>query len=296
MKVIELEKKEIDIKDFKLRSAQDSDYKTLYREDTVLMSEGKIKVIYQRLDLDSTKIVEALETIKYQEGFRSRGLKSRSRIFGYAPRLEFRQDFCHAASLAMEQPKEHQIVCDYAKQVTQIYEKIDPQMFKRHDKMSKKILKDYQIEDTPFTSGIINKNNPLKYHFDFGNFVDVYSCMLGFKKNIVGGYLSLPEYECAFEISHNSVFIFDGQNILHGVTPFEKLTEDAYRYTIVYYSLKRMWECLPISEEVIRIRNKRLGMEQRRARGELAPAILAKMKQVEKRKAKEKESLGDNVR
>jgi len=157
--------------------------------------------------------------------------------------------------------------------------------------MSDKVLKDYQIENTPFTSGIINKDNQLKYHFDTGNFKDVYSCMLGFKEDILGGYLALPEYNCAFEIEDNSLFIFDGQNILHGVTPFEKLTEKSYRYTIVYYSLKRMWQCLPINDEVVRIRNKRLEIEERRARGELAPSIVAKLAKAEK--LKEQESLGD---
>ena len=293
MKTIEIAKKEIDLKKYKLRSAKEGDYTNLYRDDTVLMSEGKVKVIYQKLTFDDREIVQALLDIKYQESFRSGGLKTTSRIFGYAPRIAVRNDYCHSASLSVEQPKEHQIICDYAKQVTDIYRKIDSVMFDKHAKLAKKVLKDYQIEDTPFTSGIINKNNPLKYHFDTGNFVDVYSCMLGFKKDIVGGYLALPEYDCAFEIADNSVFIFDGQNILHGVTPFEQLSKDSYRYTIVYYSLKGMWECLPITEEVVRIRNRRQEIEEKRARGELDPMLEKKLKQMEEQKGGE--TLG-NVR
>ena len=267
MKVITLRRKQINLKEYRLRSALEEDYTTLYRESVAIRDadDGEIKIIYQGLELDSVEIFEALKRIEYQISTRSGGLKTTSRILGYAPRMERRNDFCHIASLALEFPKEHKIITDYAKQVAKIYSREQPDMYKKHKKLAEKVLNDYMIEDTPFTSGIINKNNPLKYHFDQGNFKEVYSCMLGFKYNIGGGYLSCPEYNCAFEIHNNSIFIFDGQKILHGVTPFKLLTEDALRFTIVFYSLKKMWECLPIDDEIIRARLERTKKEERRA-------------------------------
>lgn len=84
-----------------------------------------------------------------------------------------------------------------------------------------------------------------------------------------GGYLSCPEYDIGFEVEDNSVILFDGQNILHGVTPFEHLTRLSYRYSIVYYTLQQIWNCLPLNEEIIRIRKIHLKREQRRSKEEI---------------------------
>lgn len=162
-------------------------------------------------------------------------------------------------------PKEHALVCKYAETVSEYYQKYAAAKFGEHKQTTKKQVKaQYVIEGSPFTSGIINKNNPLKYHFDAGNFVGVYSCMLGFKHNVAGGHLAIPEYDIGLEISTNSLTIFDGQKIMHGVTPIQMLADDSYRYTIVYYSLRKMWECLPINEEIDRIRNVKTQREYKR--------------------------------
>jgi len=116
-----------------------------------------------------------------------------------------------------------------------------------------------------FTSGIVNENNPLKYHFDTGNFKDVFSCMVVFKNGVENGFLSLPEYDVGFQLPNNSIFLFDGQGILHGVTPITRQTPESYRYSVVYYSLKRMWQCLEIDEELARIRKKKTSRERARA-------------------------------
>ena len=265
---VEVKPKGIVLKDYVKRAALESDYSTVYTDNTLVVVDGVVRVIY--LDLatfgfDPNAIIGALKQIKYETNERTNGLKTTSRIFGFAPRVTMRKDFCSASRLATEAPKQHAIIADYAKRVSEIYRSIDADVYDKHLELASKVLGDWRIEDTPFTSGIINKNNPLKYHFDTGNFEDVYSCMLGFKKDIHGGYLACPDYDCAFEIKNNSLLIFDGQNILHGVTPFRELSTDAYRYTIVYYSLKGMWSCLPLDEEIIRIRNVKSAREFKRA-------------------------------
>lgn len=223
----------------------------------------------EEVGFDSSDIVEALKSIKYHEGRRTTGLKSRSRVFGYSPRVTVRQDYCHLTSLAHESPKEHDVICDYARQVVALYAGESPEVYEKHEEAAnERVDGEWKIPGTPFTSGIINKNNKLKYHFDSGNFKDVNSCMLAFKHNVRGGYLALPEYDLGLEIANNSVTIFDGQSILHGVTPFYELAPDAYRYTVVYYSLDQMWKCLPLGEEVARIQNIKSARERARARGE----------------------------
>jgi len=271
MKRIAVTKAKLNYKDFVKRQALETDYSSenLIRESCILELDGKPIVIYKKLDeegLDSKDLQLALKSIKYTKSTRTGGLKTISRIFGYAPRVTLRKDFCSSTSLTQDNPAAHSKICEYGAKVAALYSSTAPDVFKQHKSTTdEKVLKEWRIEDTPFTSGIVNKNNPLKYHFDSGNFKNVYSCMLGFKQNIEGGYLALPEYDCAIEIANNTVLIFDGQQILHGVTPIRKLTADAHRYTIVYYSLRRMWDCLPLTEELARIRNVKTEREYKRA-------------------------------
>lgn len=266
MKTIVVKKKELDFKEYVKRSAKEEDFTTLITESCIVTDEeGNILIVYKELDFDDKEILWALNRIKYSTGMRTEGLKSTSRIFGYSPRLEVRQDYCTSTSLAREQPTEHAIVCKYGIQIAGLYSEFTPETAEHHKKLMKeKVLDEWAIKDTPFTSGIINKNNPLKYHFDSGNFKGVYSCMAVFKSKIKGGYLSIPEYNIGVELKHNSVFMFDGQSILHGVTPIEKQANDAFRYSIVYYSLSRVWECLPLDQELARIRNRKSEREQKR--------------------------------
>ncbi len=98
---------------------------------------------------------------------------------------------------------------------------------------------------------------------------EVYSCMIVFKGGIGGGYLSVPEYGVGFQLPNNSLFLFDGQGILHGVTPIRRQNDLAYRFSVVYYSLKRMWACLEVDEELARVRTKKTQRERTRMKNPL---------------------------
>jgi len=266
MKTIELESKEIDIQKYKKRSAYLNDVSELIKEDCVITKNGVPTILYMTLPAEVTKNVRwAVKNTKYHTGVRARGLKSVSRIFGYMPRIAMRQDFCHTSSLAYDSPKQHHVVSSFAEYVSDIYKEYFPEVYESHDSVvDEKVLPEWKIKGSVFTSGIINKNNPLKYHFDSGNFKGVMSNMIAFKKDVIGGHLAIPEFDIALEIADNSLTIFNGQDILHGVTGFEKKNEHAYRYTVVYYSLEQMWKCEPIDEEIVRLRNKQQTKEKTR--------------------------------
>jgi hypothetical protein len=73
------------------------------------------------------------------------------------------------------------------------------------------------------------------------------------KHRCEGGYLSLPELDIGFSLPHGSVFLFDGQGLMHGVTPI-RLGSDGYRYTLVYYTYDQIWKCLAPNEEMLHAR------------------------------------------
>lgn len=84
-----------------------------------------------------------------------------------------------------------------------------------------------------------------------------------------GGGLSIPEIDTYIDLQDNTLLIFDGQELLHGVTPIAKQSKKSYRYTVVYYSLIQMWKCLTITEEMLAKRKRRFNKEAKRAKGEV---------------------------
>jgi hypothetical protein len=270
MQTIVIEKKKIRIREFVQRRAEEADCQTLLKEDFRLIDKdsGKVVCLYvqpteDHLVLDD--IFNCCAKVKYQKTYRTNGLKTTSRIFGYNPRNAIRKNFCSVASLAAEQPNQHAKIMSGGFIAAKHYAIHNPELYASHIETTKtSIVQDYRKTDLPFTSGIINDNNPLCYHFDSGNFKDVWSAMIVLKREITGGYLSMPEYGVMCEVADKSIFFFDGQNILHGVTPITKLNPDSRRFSIVYYSLRAMWDCSPLREEIARARNLRQEIETKR--------------------------------
>jgi hypothetical protein len=260
MKILEVQHKPINVKEYKSRYAVESDAELLIKDDTLIVEDGKPILLYKKINWCDTKpLLEACKSVKYSAETRlpkkgMKPIKTRSAIFGYKPRVPLRQDFCSATAMAVNHPQEHSIVTTFAENLTDIYKEYFPDTYALHQQKMESVRKEWVIPNSVFTSGIINKNNPLQYHHDTGNFKGVLSNMVAFKNGVAGGRLVLPEYNLKLEIADNTITIFDGQSIVHGVTPIKKYKEDSYRYTLVYYSLEQMWNCSTIKEEVLRIR------------------------------------------
>ena len=267
MRTIEIKRKTINYDEYVRRSALASDYSFLIKEPTVIMENGVPVVIYDEIPsgLSTENMRRALMSLRYESSERTGGLKTFSRIFGYSPRVVHRKDFCSATSLAREFPSQHAQLCRFAEKVSGVYRTWNQTGYEKHLQATiKNVLPEYILSGSPFTSGIVNKNNILKYHFDSGNFKNVSSAMVVFKRDVSGGFLVLPEFDCALEVANNSLTIFDGQSILHGVSPIKEESPFHYRYSAVYYSLRQMWNCKPLSEELARIRDVKTSRERKR--------------------------------
>jgi len=256
----------IDLQSYRFRSATEADFAERIETSTVVRDaeSGRVSIVYLELDDDCRAITDCLKRIEYREQERTSGMKTRSRIFGFRPRITIRDDFCTVSSLARDSAQAHALITSYAKRVATYYERYNPELYSYHEQQVEKVLPDWTLERSVFTSGIINKNNPLAYHFDAGNFKHVWSNMLVFRAGTSGGLLSVPEYNFGIAVKNNSLVMFDGQNLLHGVTPIAQTRPDGYRYSIVYYSLQSMWKCLPLGQEMQRIRQKRTEREEKR--------------------------------
>lgn len=265
MKRIDLERVPFDKDKFKKRSALRTDVSQMIKEDCIIYVDNQPTILYKKLQTDTSALRWAVKNIKYGEGKRSRGLKSISAIFGYSPRVAMRHDYCTATSMAMNHKKQHHIITDFAKELVGYYKEYFPEQFEFHNKLiEEKVMQDWTIGGSPFTSGIVNKNNQLKYHYDAGNFKGVLSNMVVFKSDIIGGHLVIPELDIALEVADNTLTIFNGQDILHGVSDIEYKNNSSYRYSVVYYSLEQMWKCEPLDGEIKRIRKVKTEREKKR--------------------------------
>lgn len=240
-----------------------SDSRETISEPCIVYEEGVDKplVLYTYAEVDTSAVLHAVRNIEYVKGKRARGLYSISRIFGYRPRLTMHHDYCSITSLAFDSQEKHEVICDFAKEIERVYRENIPDVYEKHKEMVSSVLPEWRIKDTVYTSGIVNKNNQLKYHHDTGNFNEVYSAMLVLRSGTRGGNLLLPEYGVQFQLKNNAIFIFDGQSVLHGVTPIFYDYPEAYRYSLVYYSLKQIAKCLPLKEELERIREVKMKRE-----------------------------------
>lgn len=258
----------IDLKQYRRQHAKESDCPELIDYDCCIQIDETPVVVYLHSVRTSAVLTlrQALKTVKYQSSTRTSGLETRSRIFGYSPRNHVRNMPCRATSLAIDQPDEHQVLCGAAAEASKHYQQHFPTIYSTHAELTQKILPEWSIPNSVFTSGIANYNNPLQYHFDTGNFSSVCSAMFGFRHKTSGGHLCCPDFGVRFAIGDCSLILFDGQGLLHGVTPIKKHSQGAFRYTVVYYSLKQMWNCETVTDEIERMRMKRTAIENKRRR------------------------------
>jgi hypothetical protein len=99
----------------------------------------------------------------------------------------------------------------------------------------------YNLFGTTFTSITLNFNFRTAYHVDKNNLNGGMAVLSVITQGEYDGhYLVFPELKLAFDVRDGDVIIGDTQALLHGNTPMEKLTENAERISLVFYSRENM--------------------------------------------------------
>jgi hypothetical protein len=268
MKTLSAIRASVDPKALRLRAAQDSDYDALVTESTrVYDDSGVLRVVYEVLDRPPEDLISAFKSIEYNKSARTGGLMSQARVLGYLGRITIRNDYCRASDMADKHPREHAVFCNYARKATKIYSQWAPQQYAEQELLlAAKVKPAWRIPEASFTSGIVNWDNPLHYHTDSGNFPDTWNAMYATAFDCAGGHLVVPELRLAFSFHKPAFVIFEAQKFLHGVTPLQKRSSMAYRYSVVYYALQSLCQCLKTpAEELERCQKVRTQRELKRA-------------------------------
>jgi len=253
MESLYVRRRSIDTKKYAKREARENDAQILINRPTRIYDGSRLVAVFEKPftspDIPQ-KILNSLKSISYATNTRTGGLSTNSRIFGYAPRnARRRKNFCGPARLNEDNPKFYKtVIHTLANYSAQFYGLYFPQEYLKHRQMSQKVQRRYRIGGGIFTSGIINHNNILKYHHDNGNFKNVLSAMWVFRDGeLTGGHQGWQEDKVKFKFFNGSLIFFDGQKIIHGVTPMDG---KGNRFSIVFYSLAAMWHCRTLDEEL----------------------------------------------
>lgn len=269
MEILRIKKKSINHRDIAKTFADQSHCKTVIENDTVVYVDGSDvpALVYLRSGVTFPDgLVTNLRMQKYTAPLRQSGIAPANVSFGYAQRNPvYMKESCKAHAATRDNPALYKCLSDLGVSVNDLYKLHNPIKYDEHDAMTNAVLPDWRINDTVFTSGVVNKNSQLPYHFDRGNFKGAWSAMVTVRSGVTGGFLACPELDCLVKNCNGSLLLFDGQNVLHGVTPIKYQNDAAYRFTIVYYSQARMWQCLTPTEELKNANRTRNGREIKRA-------------------------------
>ena len=97
--------------------------------------------------------------------------------------------------------------------------------------------RDWRLNNTPFTSCIVNANVAAPLHRDTGNVPYSGSVMWVMRQHVTGGHLYLPELNAVLRCDHGTMVAFYGETIWHSVTRVEGVgAPRAGRYSLVGYS------------------------------------------------------------
>lgn len=194
---------------------------------------------------------------------RSGGIRNISRVFGYSARMPLMQrNCCRICQGAQEAPREHSIICSAAGDLAHQLTELNPERAERDRELVRgQVLDDWIVHsDAWWTSGVVNRSSPLPYHRDRNNF-DAWSAMVVVRRSVRGGHLHVPEYDVTIDCRDGDVVYFNGNDLMHGVTPMTRTAKTGYRLSAVYYPVRKMKHCLPYQEELARGRASRTAKE-----------------------------------
>lgn len=196
---------------------------------------------------EAKELVKTSLTTNSTSSTRTNGTKTKSSVFGYMPRNALRYNYCRKTISTKKEQKNWNTLVEFAKnKLMPLY--LENFYIDVEKKMQEKILQDWKIDETIFTTISINFNQLIKTHTDSFNTKGSLSNVLILKENAQGGELYLPEYDAYIPQNHGDLTIFRGEEILHGVCECD--VSKGFRASLVFYQLEQLKHCYPYLEEI----------------------------------------------
>lgn len=246
------------------------------RPGTTVFVLGEPVIVYGRLRGNYDELRAVLHHAPYGKHRRLTQLINQHEVshthdvnFGFNPSNPIFGTAAGPTKFDAHYPNWSKILAAHGRELCDLYQEFNPTRFQRHKAaVEKEIQPHWRIDGTPFTQGVLNNANALGYHYDRDNLQGGWSAMTYFKKDTSGGNLIVPSLGLRFINEDQGFFFFDGQSVMHGVTPIVKESFSAYRYSIVFYTRASMRNLGSYSEERDRASKTELRKHQKKlARG-----------------------------
>lgn len=217
-------------------------------------ASGEVVVVYVVCANDiASRLMTQLRDVEFDKDVywnvktttRLSGVAVTHRTFGYQPPQPIRRRYgCSRSQFNTDHPEATATLGEFCRLAEHVFRTHATEVFESTtEAVLSNIGVPWRIVGTPWTSGIINQTAALPYHTDKGNVPRSWSAMLGARHNVADGYLHLADYNCYLPVEHGSISIFDGQSVVHGVTPMRVTGSHAQRVTVVVYAKNDMCKC-----------------------------------------------------
>lgn len=196
----------------------------------------------------------AIKAAPVLSSFRAAGTSQASAVYGVLPRVEIRASCraCRFTKTTFQDKKGFQAFADANEWVAEQYEKFFPRHYKAAVKDTSTIHKDFRWNDTPYLTINCNFNQQIPCHRDSGNLKTALSTVLIISEGVTGGELDCPELGLSLAQLNGGLTLFRGDEIVHGVRPFKRASDTAFRCSMVFYTMGGMKTCGSLQEEVAR--------------------------------------------
>jgi len=267
------------------RQFRNGDVTRLIEPNSILIGPGgKPLVVFGRLERDYSQIKAYLPHFKYHYEKRlgrtnraHESMKHGEIGFGFFPKKPMFNLAAAANKFNYEEPGCYRLFCELAQDLMGYIEKYNPERYLEQLNQSYQIHERWKLPNTFFTGGNINDTANLDYHYDKGNFKDCWSAMAVFRRDTVGGNLAIPALNCELQIEDETFVLFDGQSMLHAVTPITKTKLKGRRFSVVFYGLQQLKNAGTYDEELQFMRDSDMRKQTRNAQSG-APIIKRKRK------------------
>lgn len=224
--------------------------------DAIIIDDETSRPVAVQLEWDPYRVdalARSLRNVRWDDSKpaprgsgRLSGIRNPHVTFGFSPPVPLRRRYsCRTCSFDLRYPDIRASLGETAVAAAALFATVAPHAYEHtRQAVEESIAPCWRIaHGAPWTSGIINRTVALPYHRDSGNIQGSWSLMLTARRHCDGGFLHLADYDAWLTLPNGSLSIFDGQSVLHGVSPFTIKRPDGYRYTAVFYSKAALHEC-----------------------------------------------------
>lgn len=224
---------------------------------------GPVAYCAQAPDDLTRDVVNAFRAVKRSTVLRAAGIRSASNTFGYgAPNALIQRTTPTATAWAIEDPDGHRSLERFAAWAWGHLREHGPgTVVDTLAAARDRVHPDWRLGDSPWTSGIGNDNVNLRYHTDRNNVPHAWSVMLAARAGMAGGNLHIADYDLTVPVRDRSAFYFPGVDLMHGVTPMTPRIRGAFRYTFVWYPVRRFVDLPGAAEAITTAQQRRTVLE-----------------------------------